>query len=291
MRKNILYLGLLALIIIQLGSCDLIDDPEQIPAYIQIDTIKLQTNYELERSNSHKIVDAWLFADNQLLGAFELPMKAPVLLDGAQEIEVFAGVSDNGIRSTPEVYPFYDRFITSTTLRAGETVTLEPMVNYIDEVEVQLKNGDFETGNPFQGIDNNINTTLELSNQAPFQGSNCGRMLLTESSPFIEVSTIAAFVLPDPTDSPMYIELDYKNDVPFEIGIIGIKSNVEFGKVYVVGMLESEEWNKIYINLRADVASLDGDTYRIAIKAQRPTNATGDFEVLVDNIKLLYLKQ
>ncbi len=291
MKRNIVILGLLILLQSQFQSCDLIDDPEQIPAYIQIDTVKLETNYQLERSNSHKIVDAWVFADNQLIGAFELPMKAPILLDGEQEIEVFAGISDNGIRSTPEVYPFYDRSINSTTLTAGETVTIEPIVTYIDEVEVQLKNGDFETGNPFQDIDGNITSTLELSNVDPFQGNNCGRMLLTESSPLIEVSTLAEFNLPDPTDSPMYIELDYKNEAPFEIGLIGVTSNIEFAKIYVVGMLESEEWNKIYINLRADVADIAAESYRIVIKAQRPNNATEDVEILVDNIKLLYLKE
>jgi hypothetical protein len=290
MRKSILYIAVLGLFMIQLGSCDLIDDPETIPAYIQIDTIKLQTSYETERSSSHKIVDAWVFANNQLIGAFELPMKAPVLLNGVQDIEVFAGISDNGIRSFPEVYPFYDRSITTKTLVAGETTIIEPVVNYIDEVEVELKNGDFETGNPFQNVDPNQISTLELSNIDPFEGDDCGRMLLTGGSPFIEVKSLTEFTLPNPNQSPMYIELNYKNDVPFEVGIIAYKNNVEFGKIYVVGMLESEEWNKIYINLRADVAFLEGDKYRIALKASKSANVTEDEEVLVDNIKLLYLK-
>lgn len=80
--KKILLLSLLALVYIQFNSCELIDEPEEIPSYVQIDTIKVQTRNADEGSKSHNIKDAWLFVNNQLVGPFELPMKAPVLEEG-----------------------------------------------------------------------------------------------------------------------------------------------------------------------------------------------------------------
>jgi len=40
---------------------------EPIPAYIHIDKIDLKTNYSIQGSNSHKIIDAWIYVDDQLL--------------------------------------------------------------------------------------------------------------------------------------------------------------------------------------------------------------------------------
>ncbi|HRC92920.1 MAG TPA: hypothetical protein PLQ16_12225, partial [Bacteroidia bacterium] len=46
-------------------ACNLINPAEPTPAYIQIDTINLTTNLTTQGSASHKIVDAWVYVDNQ----------------------------------------------------------------------------------------------------------------------------------------------------------------------------------------------------------------------------------
>ena len=69
MTIRLMILGGLLMILQQ--SCEWIDEPEQIPAYIRIENINVSTTTAEQGSNSHNILDAWIFVDNQLIGAFD----------------------------------------------------------------------------------------------------------------------------------------------------------------------------------------------------------------------------
>lgn len=286
--KKLLLFGLLNMVLLQFNSCELIDEPEQIPSYIQIDTIKVQTRNIDEGSTSNNIKDAWLFVNNQLVGPFELPMKAPVLEEGDQLIEVFAGIDDNGIVSLPEVYPFYDRYRINRTLKRGETIVVEPTVLYNDDTKFGFVE-DFQGGSVFgEDIDGNNNNRIELTDIGSFEGRS-GVIRLTDENAFFEKGTQPIYRLYDENNvtAPIYIELDYKNNVPFEIGVIGYKNNALVDKVYVTGMNTSEEWNKIYINMTLDVSVMKADNYQIIIRAAKPDDIDVG-EIFLDNIKLLH---
>src|SRR3989337_3990814 len=81
---------------------------EPIPSYIHIDAINLSTNYTIEGSSSNKILNAWIYIDDQSVGAFELPCTVPVLAVGSHEIKIQAGIKENGIDATRIYYPFYE---------------------------------------------------------------------------------------------------------------------------------------------------------------------------------------
>jgi hypothetical protein len=287
--KKILQLSLFALVFIQFNGCELIDEPEAIPAYIQIDTIKVQTQLTTEGSRSHNIKDAWLFVNNQLIGPFELPMKAPVLEDGEHLVEVFAGIDDNGVIALPEVYPFYDRYRATKILKSGETLVVEPTVLYNDDTKFGFIEN-FEVGNLFgEDIDGNDNTRIEITTSGKFEGQRSGFIRLTAENPIFEHGTADFYELYDQNNptAPVYIELNYKNNIPFEVGVIGYKNNAVVDKVYITGMNPSEEWNKIYINMSLDVNSMRADNYQVVIRAAKsPDIETA--EIFLDNIKLLH---
>lgn len=286
--KKVLLISLLVLIYIQFNSCELIDEPEQIPSYIQIDTIKVQSDYLNEGSNSHNIKDAWLFVNNQLIGPFELPMKAPVLEEGEQMVEVFAGIDDNGIISLPEVYPFYDRYRVTKTLKRGETLVVEPTVLYNDDAQITIE--DFEAGNLFgEDLDGNQNNRITLTTTGQFEGQRSGYIRLTTENSFFEKGTQPNYRLYDednPT-APVYMELNYKNNVPFEIGVIGYDNNVLVDKIYITGMNPSDTWNKIYINMSFAVSGMKADNYQVVIRAAK-TEDVEVGEIFLDNVKLLH---
>ena len=286
MTIRLMILGGLLMILQQ--SCEWIDEPEQIPAYIRIDNINISTTTAEQGSNSHNILDAWIFVDNQLIGAFELPKSAPVLAEGERLVEVFAGISENGIRQLPEVYPFYNRYRSTHELRAGETLTLSPTLTYDTRTKFALSSGDFENGNAFsEDFDGNLLTDIEISTEDVFQGNYSGRIVLTGDNPYIEVGTSNPFLLPDPIASPIYVELNYKNNIPFEIGIVGYKNNVFFNSAYIVGILPTDTWKKMYINLGDEVGFMGAETYRISLRALKlPEVETG--KIFLDNIKLLH---
>lgn len=286
--KKILLLSLLALVYIQFNSCELIDEPEQIPSYIQIDTIKLQTQSG-QGTRSHNIQDAWLFVNNQLIGPFEMPMKAPVLEEGEQLVEVFAGIDDSGIASLPEVYPFYARYRVTKNLKRGETIVVEPTVTYDDDANFAFIE-DFEQGNLFSDeIDGNDNTRIELITSGKFEGQRSGLIRLTTENPIFEHGTANAYPLYDDNNSnaPIYLELNYKNNIPFEVGVIGYRNNEVVEKVYIAGMNTSDEWKKIYVNMSLDVNSIKADNYQVVIRAAKGQDVEIG-EIFLDNIKLLH---
>lgn len=273
---------------IQFNSCELLDKQEPIPAYIQIDTMKLQIRHPSEGTKSHKIKDAWLFVDNQLIGAFEMPMVAPVLYEGEKEIKVFAGISDNGIAATPEVYPFYNRYTTTRVLKAGETITVAPNITYDDDAVLVVEG--FEAANLFgDDLDGNGETKIRLESTGRFEGLYSGKVTLNADNPIFEAATSSAYSLykDDDIDSPVYLELNYKNNIPFEIGVMGFKNNALVDKVYVAGFNPKEEWNKVYVNLTSTTSAMKADNYKIVIYgAKDPDIET--CEIFLDNVKLLH---
>ena len=73
MNKRYPYSLISLFALIFMSSCELYNPAEPTPAYIHIDKFILNTAYLTEGSNSHKITDAWVYIDDQLLGCFELP--------------------------------------------------------------------------------------------------------------------------------------------------------------------------------------------------------------------------
>ena len=73
--------SLIIFLLLLINSCKLITPDESIPSYILIDKIAYKSNISGD-NNSQNITDAWVYVDDQLIGAFELPAKFPVLITG-----------------------------------------------------------------------------------------------------------------------------------------------------------------------------------------------------------------
>ena len=82
------------------------DKEEQIPSYIYISEFVLYTKNTNFGSNSHDFVDAWVYANNKLIGVFELPATIPILESGSKQLTIIAGIRKNGLYYEREAYPF-----------------------------------------------------------------------------------------------------------------------------------------------------------------------------------------
>lgn len=120
-------------------ACNIINPAEPTPSYIQIDTIKLTTDITTQGSASHKIVDAWVYVDNQAVGAYEMPCKIPVLASGQHTIYIQGGILLNGINATHLQYPYYKFVDKTVTLKPGEVVNIDNLTtSYIDNLTFPL---------------------------------------------------------------------------------------------------------------------------------------------------------
>ena len=269
------------------SGCDFLDKEEQIPSYIYIESIDLDTNSITEGSNKHDIKDAWVSVNEKFVGIYPLPALVPVLEADIQEVQVLPGISVSGLSDFRVTYPVYTSYKKDIDLTAGEIDTIKPIVSYDDDV-VFLLIEDFETSNIMTNdIDDNQYTKVIAKTNDVFEGSKSGEIELTNSNPFIEVGSNLTYLIPDP--DYVYLEVNYKTEVDLEFGLISYKTNEPFDKQYLTGVFPSDEWRKIYIDITNDLRAMTtdgGEEFRIAIRA---FNSSDDNAyVYLDNIKLIY---
>lgn len=294
MKKYILYIFLLGILFVY-GGCDLINPEEEIPAYIYIDNFRLSTSGD-EGSDSELITDAWLSVDGEFLGVFTLPAQVPVLDNGSKEIRVDAGIKDNGITDLGKIYPFYEPFITTLDLTANKTDTLRPFTTYSDDVQFTILEEFERTGHQFQEIRIGAsNSGIEIDENNVFEGNSSGVLTLTPEEPTVEIASTTRF--PNLTQKGffVYIEVNYRSDVPVLFGLIGRQQNgVGTGtQLFEPGFLPSDTWNKIYFNISGLFDPSTFEEYQLVLQAFLPQE-NGQFtltegKVWLDNIKLLHL--
>ena len=241
---------------------------------------------------SSQITDAWVFVDDENIGAFELPAMIPVLETGDHSLKVFPGVFKNGIAATRGVYPFYEEYLNDTTffLVPDSVFTVNPTVNYRD-------NSTYAWIEDFEDISISINdeNQAELdrvlnSDNVPFSESGMGQIILTEADS-LYIGTTPSFALPT-GQREIFIEIDYSTDVELTVGIIAVDPGgvEEFPFLILVPTQEAGEtdvWNKMYIdltNIVSDRPHVIGYQFYLAAAHQEATEEI----ILMDNIKLIH---
>ena len=274
-------------------SCEIINPPEQIPAYLRIETFVLNTQGN-EGSNSHKITDAWIYVGGEFLGAYPLPATVPVLQAGEQELIIDPGIKDNGIEALPEIYPYYQRFRTTLNLKEGQTETIRPQTRYKENLTFALRE-EFETvfHSLSDDFDENEATSVSYDTGEAFEGSGSGRIVLTAANPTIEVaSNIRLRTLPTDGSAQVYLEMDYKTDTKLDIGLRGYNTNGIGATSYSRGVNAKRSWNKVYINLTDPLIDSQLDSYQLMFRANFPSGEQGfnqsEAIILLDNLKIIH---
>jgi hypothetical protein len=252
------------------------------PAYIHIDKFNF-TALPSEGSASNKITDVWVYVNGQALGAYELPCTFPVLAEGNADIIISPGIMRNGIADKRAAYAFYSSYKITDKLIPLVTDTIVPSFNYLSGIQYKLIE-DFEIGCAFT---NNLGSDTGIIRasraDAIFEGTY-GQIVLDAAHPYSEVLNSTALVLP--TDgTPIFAELNYKNDIPFTVGVVGTVTG-SLVKYWQVTLNPKTSWNKVYVDLTDVVAGLRGTSYQLMFKATLPSDKT-TAEINLDNIKII----
>lgn len=276
------YLPLLALSFV-FGGCD---QPEPIPAYLNIQSVDIQGFPD--QNFSH----VWVYADLQLLGAFPLPATIPVIANGQTEIQVFPGVDENGDYLTPNIYPFFKKLVQNFNLVPGETTVVQPVLSY-DLTAKQPLIEDFENGTHQFTNDNDLDllTKMEVQMNGGVANSKAGKITLDTAHRIFESRSPALLGLP--LDRPVWLEISYKADFKFHIGLAGSVAGGVESSLYFQQIFPKTGWTKMYVNLTDAIKLTEFDTYKIGIRAELPVDANGKFELLngsiwLDNIRLIH---
>jgi hypothetical protein len=264
------------------SSCEIINPEEGIPAYLKIEEFTLTTSAG-QGSSSHRITDVWAYADEQLAGIYEIPKTFPVLDSGSTQLVLSAGIWDNGIAETRVIYPFYFPDTVTLFLEPAKTYTLKPRFTYRPSTKFYFIE-DFEAGNIFDQINGDTNMVRISGGGDVFEGAFSSAIYLDTVRSAYEGRSSTPYPLM--AGNPAYLELNYKCDQEFEVGLYGTQFGISAFS-YAWNINPKENWNKIYLNLGPQVTSFSADEYQILIRAVLDSTKRNQSTIYLDNIKLV----
>lgn len=293
-RSQLIYP--LFVLVMLFSGCNIINSPEEIPAYLHIDKFQVNTSIG-EGSNSSNITEAFVFVEGSFLGAYTLPATLPILETGITRLDIFPGIKDNGIDSTPEIYPFYSVYQRDLDLASERTDSIQPVTNYVENLKFSIREGFENTLQIFRDdIDEDDQTTIELTEMEVFEGNSSARIVLSKDHPILQVGSIRMNDLPIGSQG-VYLELDYKTEVPFEIGIYYYDNINTRNFDFQHGLNVKTTWNKVYINMTPEFTELmnvrDLTEFQIGFRSIMDRDSDGNYldgtrEIFLDNIKLIH---
>lgn len=278
-----------------LASCEVINPEEPVPAYLYIPEVQFSTDAFTEGTDSEKITEIWLSVSGDFLGAYAIPARIPLLEFGEQTITISAGIKDNGISNTPEIYPFYQGFVFDRNLQSHVIDTIRPVFRYSDQAKFAFIE-DFEgSTSVFQVVRIGDQNQFQVSDEEPFEGNASGLITLDSVNTIFEIATETRYGQLKEVGTAIYLELNYKSDVPVVFGLVGYNEG-DFPSEGIIlldpGFFPSDTWNKIYFNLTENIFELNKDEYQIALQAFIPYEngqpSVKTAKVYLDNIKLLH---
>ena len=276
---------LVCILFLALGSCTLFDSFDALPMFFRIDEVQLTTTVA-QGYNTHKIQDVSVYADGFSIGVYNLPTSIPVLKTKEKlDLSIFAVIRNNGIASNPIEYPFYDKLSYEFDFVEEKSIALDLNFKYSSAVQIE-QIADFEIANSFTvNFDNNDQLEFVRSSDTPY-GDFCGKITLTESESFFEKASFLSIKRSTVSGSPVYLEMDYKSDMPFGLGILRKETGVGFVPFYKIILNEKEEWNKIYLELTAELNDPQVEEFNILIGSAANTTSTGS--LFIDNVRIVH---
>lgn len=275
---------LVAAIAISMSGCKVFDPAEEIPSYVKINSIGLTTNPSVEGTSSHKITDAWIYIDGQLIGGFEMPCNVPILAEGTHTILVLAGIKQNGLSSTRAIYPFYKGWQSTITLTRGQVLTLNPTVTYYPVTNFLWLCDFDQPGTNFddtQAAGATFPGLLQEDTIGGFEGESAHVILNADTNLFFARCS-DAYIINNARD--VYLEMNFKSNQNFAVGIY---NTVTAEYIPWVDVTYSYGWNKIYIRLNdAILTQPPGGQYHVYIAMKKAENVSTPW-LYLDNLKLI----
>ena len=238
-----------------------------------------------EGSGSHKITDLWLYVNGKYQGTYPVGNMMPIVSkDQGVKINVFAGIKNNGIADTRIFYPFFDFLTFDTLVESGKTIERGFTFKYKAATTFTwMENFDHAAG---QSVINDKNWEGVMDSAPPgdcLEGNSLRLTLPAGGVQAIIYSSGSGYALPQ-ASSNVYLEIDYKCDTDFIVGLIGT-DNLQ---VPAITVKRQTSWNKIYIQLSTAVNTVATTKANVYFKILSDENKQTK-QLFLDNIKLLYL--
>ncbi|MDQ3099779.1 MAG: hypothetical protein M3R08_00210 [Bacteroidota bacterium] len=264
---------------------------DKVPSYIEIPGVSVVAMSGSGTSTS-KITDVWVYANDQLLGTWELPARIPIIAEGTTKIQVSPAVKRNGMYDDRARYPFYTWWTEMVDLQLKASIILQPQVAY--EPDLDIWSETFEDPGFQFIVAESSDTTLirftpaEHPEVQQLEGSAAaGGWVLDQAHPYMRIYTDEDFPA---TGGPMFLEVDFSTNVALTMGVLFLDAGQSVSQpfVYLSPTVEGSGsvpvWNKVYIDL-SPIYNLGIAQRDIYFEATAPSG--GVARVYLDNVKLV----
>ncbi len=283
---RLLYSGVL-LALLLLGCAK--EQPQA--SWVILDSWTLNANPDSQADQgemTHDISQAFVNMDGQMLGAFELPVKFPIIGDGEHKFVIIPGIINNGISATKKRFPFMEQFEQTVNLVKGDTVAINLSTRYYDDLNFLIE--DFESPAIQFDYANESTATLTREDDPSILewGGYYGSIVLNDTDSLFSGVTTFGEVLPK-QGAEIYLEFDYMNSNSLLTGVVSYGNGTYHEDPNIqVNPQDTPEWKHIYIDMKEIVSfrteSPFADMNFTAILDELGTEKY----IYMDNIKVIY---
>lgn len=275
-------------------ACNIINPAEELPVYFQLSKA-LVTDKNTGDTSTMAAKVVWIETGADSLGFFPIPTTVASLSGTAKQYTIYGGISELA-QGFVAIYPFWKPFylnVDSTKTKIMDTLKVYPKFEYYSDTVLAYKFQEkFETTNLelSNSIGTSVSIDLNMSNDR-YEGAHSGVAHFEAEKQFFKAETKALMDLP--ADKVEYVEVTYKTNIPFEIGL-NYSSLFGFsGEVPVTAAVAdtSNQWKTVFLRLN----NLTNKTPAEAQPAQYTLffRATGNGtmrDLYLDNVRVIARK-
>lgn len=286
LRKSRHYILISFFLCALASSCEKFTGDQNVPAYISIDSISLKTEYYKQGTASHLITDAWVYVDDDFLGAYELPARFPVLKSGKHTVRILPGIKKNGIAATRNNYEYYSPVQKVVNLSQDSTSKITASTTYQTTTS-------FVWMEDFEDVSITLDTTsrsdvgIKLTPDGSplrFEGNHSGMVMLDSIHDFFECQTHYEYIIPY---APVYLELNFNTSNSLTIGVVTYGYTTLYQTPIITLNSTNGVWKKIYIDLTNTLNAYSGMLkYRVYLGTFKD-NGLAQSTILFDNFKVV----
>lgn len=261
-------------------------------SWLKIESFQLEENLFAQNPQgelSHALTEAFVNMDGQYLGAFQLPIKIPIIGEGQHEIVILPGIINNGISDTKKRYPFVEPYTVSVNLLLEDTISITPITRYYAQTKFLIE--DFENAVLKIETDGASQAIIEKENDpAVVQwGNSYGAILLNPTDSLFIGYTNFGQSLPK-QGAEVYLEMDYMNTNSMLTSVLSYSSTTFNDDIHIQINPQEEPpvWKHIYLDLKEIVSfRMNANTNEQGFTALLDEAGTSKY-IYIDNLKVVY---
>lgn len=265
-----------------------------VPGYVHIKAPEFTVKSDgSQGAASEDFQDYWVFENGLLRGNYATPCEIPIQRNGKTPMTISVGIKRSGQEEERMIYPLVTSFKTEIDLKPNITDTIRPSFQYLPNTVFPFMENFDRNGVAFEynpTYKKNGDTIIREKSPAAWDpNSFSGKVVLSEEGSILEIYSQVFKDLPRFT--PVYFEMDYKNNVKFTIGVYITRSDGSVDQVPLFLAYESDGWKKLYLDLENEISpNPTGTFYRLFIRfSNNPEAPVTNPQIYIDNLKLVHL--